>query len=104
MSLPCKYKTVTEGLHLRIQTLAGQRNELECATAIFFDNAWLIIYFWLKPSVREIHFNSFVRTRYFSSAAGCTFHTLRLNPFRTVQVLARDICLKVAEMKHRNKL
>lgn len=104
MSLPCKYENVTEGLHLCIQTLAVQWNELECAAEIFFDNVWLIIYFWLKQSVREIHLNGFVRTLYFSGAAGCKFHTLRLNPIRIVQVLGRDIYLKVAEMKHRNKL
>jgi len=102
--LPCKYENVTEGLHLCIQTLAVQRNELEWAAEIFFDNVWLIIYFWLKQSVREIHLNGFVRTLYFSGAAGCKFHTLRLNPVRIVQVLGRDIYLKVAEMKHRNKL
>lgn len=65
MSLPCKYENVTEGLHLCIQILAVQWNELECATMIFFDNVWLIIYFWLKQSVREIHLNSFVRTLFF---------------------------------------
>lgn len=104
MSSPSKYENVTEGLHLCIQILAVQWNELECAAVIFFDNVWLIIYFWLEQSVREIHLNSFVRTLYFSGAAGCNFHTLRLNPFRIVQVLGRDIYLKVAEMKHRNKL
>lgn len=95
---------MTAGLHLCAQTLLYNKMNWNVLQRFFFDNVWLIIYFWLKQLVREIHLNGFLRTLYFSGAAGCEFHTLRLNPICIVWVLGIDIDLKVAEMKYRNKL